>query len=59
MSVQDLYYLPCLQVPKVHLHVFAAAHDMLPSWSEVREYAECPICVSRVRLHTFRGLRVP
>lgn len=59
MSLKYLHDLPGLEVPEVYLHVFAPAHDVLPAWSEVCEYAVRPVRVSGVGLYTLGRLCRP
>ena len=59
MPLEYLHDLSSLEVPKVYLHIFASAHDMLAPRSEVGKYAVRPIGVTGVGLDALRRLGRP
>ena len=60
MSLKHLQDLPRLQIPDVHLRVFTATHDRLPSGhAETGEQTVRCIRVPRVCFDAFRGLGIP
>ena len=59
VTFKYLYNLSRLEIPKIYLHVFASADNMLASGSEVCEYTVCTVRMSRICLHAFRCLRIP